>query len=164
MLPALALWTALQKNPPPAVTLTLIPEKKSFQKGEPVAFEIVLVNRTKNKLIVDRRFLPGADETFGQELTILLTGPKEMPLPNLVMAQPSPLTKSDLQMLLPNQSISQKLPLSNIFLFSTAGDYQIQAIYNTTGLASALPYWHGRVVSPPVSFSIASNSNSPKEK
>lgn len=144
---------AMQKNPP-AVTLTLVPEKKTFQKGEPVVCEVILRNGTKRKLIIDRRFLPGADETFGQELTLLVTGPKETPIPNQVLFQPAPLSKSDLQFLLPGQSIEEKLPLSNVFLFSTPGDYRIQAIYDTTRLNSILPFWRGRLTSSPVVFSI----------
>lgn len=134
--------------------MTLIPEKKIFQKGEPVLVQIVISNGTKNKLIFNRRFLPGTDESFGRELTLYLTGPKEQPIPNLVLFQPSPLTKSDLVILLPGQSITQTLPLSNIFFLKDPGDYQLEAIYDTTAIKSALPFWRGRLVSPSAAFSI----------
>lgn len=140
--------------PPAAVILKLVPQKSVFQKGEPVVFEIVLKNGTHNKVIVDRRFLPGADETFGQELTLLMTGPGEKPIPNLALFQPSPLTKKDLQFLLPGRSIAQRLPLSNVFILSNPGEYQLQAIYDTRNLSSTLPFWRGRIVSSPVVFSI----------
>ncbi len=153
MLYLLCLFLTLHR-PTPVLELKIAPEKQTFEMKEAINLLVSLENKGSLAAVVDKRFLPGPDESFGQEITLLVTGPKEHPLPYLVLFEPSTLNPDDLEILGPRHSLTQTLTLSNAYVFGEEGTYQVQAIYDTTLIQSPVPFWRGRLVSLPITFEV----------
>ena len=150
----------LFSHPTSELNLTITPEKKVFQSQEPIMLLIKVENKGNVPLQLDSRFLPEADEAFPGELTLLVTAPKERPLPFLPLFESSELREEEIIKVLPRTSIERPLDLSNFFKLSIPGPYLVQVIYDTTTIQSSHTFWKGRLVSLPIIFEI----ESPREK
>lgn len=141
-------------KPEQALSLTVVPQKATFRQGEPVVVSLVMENRGRISLFIDRRFLPGPEAGFGREITLWVTGPRSRPLPFLSLIQPSRLTQASIQKLSPGRSVAKTLVLTQYFAIHETGRYLLQGMYDTTSIESPLRFWKGKIVSPVVVFSV----------
>lgn len=147
-------WSNIPPPPSAPLTLALSPAKAVFQPGEPLRLSLVLKNSGKTTLFVDKRFLPGMDESFGNEITLLVSGPNEEIYPFLFLMQPSRIQKEDIQELLPGRILEKTMALEELYPIQEPGTYRVQAVYNTKNLKADFPFRHGRIVSSPVTFTL----------
>jgi len=137
----------------PELTLTIVPQKEAFQRGEIVSIKLILKNIGKNTLNVCKMYeKTNYDVSFVSSIGTLPARYKSS------VASDYPINDASIVELKPGDSLNTTF--DSYFWTLSHGEYNVTIVYHTENSTNvSKPYWRGTLKSNEVSIEILDTPN-----